>query len=72
MGYCGANFKLGKTRAFMIFDRAGRPVGSYCRGCHEDFIFPSTEEAENANCHGLFKDKEQYEIREVEVSVEKV
>jgi len=37
-------------------------VGSYSRACYDEYDFRSVEEARNANCHGIFKDKETYKI----------
>lgn len=41
--------------------------GSYSRACHDEYDFSSEESALNANCHGIFKDTDTYEIHRVEV-----
>lgn len=53
---------------FRIIDReTGDPVGSYSRACHDEYDFRSPSSARNANCHGIFEDKEKYAIAKYSV-----
>ena len=48
---------------WMIWDKKRREyVGSYSRAYHDEYMFPSREEARNANCHGMFHDGEIFEF----------
>ena len=54
---------------FRIIDKNdGSHVGSYSRAYCNEYDFRSEEEARNANCHDMFKDKERYDIAEYEVT----
>lgn len=56
---------------FCIIDRkTGEPQGSYSRAYCEEYDFSSVEEARNANCHGLFTDKEKFKIAKYRVIYE--
>ena len=53
---------------YRIIDRnTNKPVGSYSRACHDEYDFKSVESARNANCHGMFKNKDKYAIAKYEV-----
>lgn len=55
---------------YRIIDEDGYLTGSYSRAyCHE-YDFNSIEEARNANCHGIFKNKEKYKIAKYKVIYE--
>lgn len=57
-----------RKRVFCIIDKAtGRRTGSYSRACHDEYDFSSPESARSANCHGMFEDRERYDIAEYEV-----
>lgn len=45
-------------------------VGSYSRAYCYEYDFNSPEEARNANCHGMFNDKNKYEIAKYKVTYE--
>jgi hypothetical protein len=48
---------------YRIIDRGtGEAVGSYSRAYHDEYDFESVDSARNANCHGMFQDKEKYAI----------
>lgn len=48
---------------FRIIDKnSGEPVGSYSRAYCDEYDFSSVSEARNANCHGMFQNKEKYKI----------
>lgn len=54
---------------FRIIDReTGNPVGSYSRAYCDEFDFNSASEAREANCHGIFKDKDKYKIAKYRVT----
>lgn len=54
---------------FRIIDKnSGEPVGSYSRAYCDEYDFPSVSEARNANCHGMFQDKEKYKIAKYKVT----
>ena len=56
-------------RVFRIINKAtGEPQGSYSRACCDEYDFESVWTARNANCHGMFADKEIYDIAEYEVT----
>lgn len=56
---------------FRIIDRkTGNPVGSYSRAYCDEYDFSSPEAARSANCHGIFKDKEQFAIAKYRVIYE--
>lgn len=53
---------------YRIIDKeTGKFAGSYSRAYHDEYDFKSAESAINANCHGMFKDREKYRIVKVEV-----
>lgn len=59
---CGEGPETKKT-VYRIWDKKSEKyAGSYSRSCHDEFDFDSEESALNANCHGMFKDSETYEI----------
>lgn len=54
---------------FRIIDRnSGEAVGSYSRAYCDEYDFSSVSEARNANCHGMFEDKEKYKIAKYKVT----
>lgn len=54
---------------FRIINRkSGNPVGSYSRACCDEYDFKSISEARNANCHGMFQNKEQFKIAKYKVT----
>ena len=54
---------------FRIIDREGGwPCGSYSRACCGEYDFNSIREAREANCHGMFKNKEKYQIAKYRVT----
>ena len=54
---------------FRIIDKSsGNPVGSYSRAYHDEYDFNSVSEARNANCHGMFENKEKYKIAKYKVT----
>jgi len=54
---------------FRIIEKgSGKPVGSYSRSYHDEYDFNSVSEAKNANCHGIFKNKEKYKIAKYRVT----
>lgn len=56
---------------YRIIDRkTGEAVGSYSRAYCDEFDFKSEEEARTANCHGIFQDKEKYDVRKYRVTYE--
>ncbi len=54
----------------IINTETGKPEGSYSRACCDEYDFSSIESARNANCHGIFKDKAQYNIAQYKVTYE--
>jgi len=58
---------------YMIHDKeTGEAQGVYCRAYHDDFEFSSKERALNANCHGIHKDTEKYEVKKYRVTYEEI
>ena len=56
---------------FRIIDReTDKPVGSYSRAYHDEFDFNSAGQARNANCHGMFEDRQKYKINKYRVTYE--
>lgn len=56
---------------FRIVDKAtGNFVGSYSRACCDEFDFSSASEARSANVHGVFEDREKYQIDKYKVTYE--
>ncbi len=54
---------------FRIIDKAtGEAVGSYSRACCDEYDFNSVDEAKNANCHGIFRNRQKYRIAKYCVS----
>ena len=54
---------------FRIIDKeTGEAVGSYSRAYCDEFDFNSPSEARNANCHGVFEDREKYKIAKYKVT----
>lgn len=54
---------------FRIIDKvSGEAVGSYSRAYCDEFDFNSVSEARNANCHGMFKNKEKYKVAKYKVT----
>lgn len=56
---------------FRIIDnQTGEAVGSYSREYCDEYDFESIEDAREANCHGMFEDKEKYSIAQYKVTYE--
>jgi len=56
---------------FRIIDNeTNESKGSYSRAYCDEFDFNSISEAREANCHGIFKDKEKYRIAKYRVIYE--
>ncbi len=56
-------------RVFRIINRkTGEAVGSYSRAYCDEFDFDSAEQARSANCYEIFKNKDEYNIAEYEVT----
>lgn len=54
---------------FRIIDReSGEAVGSYSRAYCDEYDFHSPNEARNANCHGIFRDRKKYRIAKYKVT----
>lgn len=54
----------------IIRNSTGESQGSYSRACCNEYDFESVNEARNANCHDMFKDKEKYSIAKYKVTYE--
>ena len=54
----------------IINNETGEAAGSYSRSDCDEYDFNSEEEARNANCHGIFKDKDKYRIAKYKVTYE--
>ena len=52
----------------IISTETGKAVGSYSRAYCDEFDFYSAEEARNANCHGMFLDREKFRITQYRVT----
>ena len=56
---------------FRIINRkTGFACGSYSRANHDVMDFSSVESAREANCHGIFRDTEEYSIAKYKVTYE--
>ena len=56
---------------FMILDKkTGKPQGVYSRAYHDEYEFSSKDSALHANCHGIHKDEERFEIAKYKVTYE--
>ena len=56
---------------YRIIDReTGNAQPSYSRAYCDEFDFISPEDARNANCHGMFKDKNKFKIAKYKVTYE--
>lgn len=56
---------------FQIIDRNTElPVGSYSRSYCDEYDFTSPEHARQANCHGVFENREKYKINKYRVTYE--
>lgn len=56
---------------FRILNReTGSVEGSYSRAYCTEYDFASPEEARNANCHGMFRDRAKYGIARYRVTYE--
>lgn len=56
---------------YRIIDKeTGEAVGSYSRAYCDEFDFSSESEARHANVHGVFEDKEKYDIAKYKVTYE--
>ena len=62
--------KKSETVYRIIDNDTGEATGSYSRACCDEYDFGSVESARNANCHGVFKDKEKYSIAKYKVTYE--
>jgi hypothetical protein len=54
----------------IIEKSSGEAVGSYSRACCDEYDFNSESEAREANCHGIYKDKNKYKIAKYKVTYE--
>lgn len=54
----------------IIDKKTGNSVGSFSRAYCDEYDFNSADEARNANCHGIFKDKKNYKIAKYKVTYE--
>ncbi len=54
----------------LIDKETGEPVGSYSRAYCDEYDFDSADQARNANCWGIFQDKEKYSIAKYRVTYE--
>lgn len=54
----------------IISKNTGEAVGSYSRSCCDEYDFYSEDEARSANCHGMFKDENKYDIAKYKVTYE--
>ncbi len=54
----------------IINKNTGDAVGSYSRSYCDEYDFTSLEEARNANCHGMFEDREKFRIAKYKVTYE--
>lgn len=56
---------------YKIYDKcSGKYIGSYSRSCHNEFEFTSKEEARNANVHGIYQDRNGFDIHKIRVTQE--
>ena len=56
---------------YRIIDRkTGRTQGSYSRAYCDEYDFESPEEARDANCDGIFRNKKRYAIAKYRVTYE--
>ena len=54
---------------YRIIEReTGQVKGSYSRSYCDEFDFSSVSEARNANCHGMFLDRNKYAIAKYKVT----
>ena len=54
---------------YRIIDRAtGEVMGSYSRAYCDEYDFNSSEEARDANCHGIFQNRAKYKIAKYQVT----
>jgi hypothetical protein len=60
----------GKEVFRIISRQSGEAVGSYSRACHDEYDFESLFSARNANCHGIFRNGEQYKVSKYRVIYE--
>lgn len=54
----------------IISNSTGEAQGSYSRAYCNEYDFQSVNEARDANCHDMFKDKEKYSIAKYKVTYE--
>lgn len=54
----------------IISKDTNKPEGVYSRAYHDEYDFESIESARNANCHGIYKDKNKYRIAKYKVTYE--
>jgi len=64
--------KKPKTVYRIIDKDTGEAVGSYSRAYCDEYDFATVEEARNANCHGIFLNKDKYKIAKYRVVYELV
>lgn len=59
------------SHVFRIIDRrTGEAQGVYSRACSNEYDFESASQARNANCHGLYEDKESFKVAKYKVTYE--
>jgi len=56
-----------------IFNKETRNYeGVYSRACHDEFEFESEERARRSNCHGIYADRDAYDIHKYKVTYERI
>jgi len=59
------------TEVYRIIDReTGQVKGSYSRAYCNEYDFETGVEARTSNCHGVFENKEKYQIAKYKVTYE--
>lgn len=61
-----------KTVYKILNKKTGEYEGVYSRGYHDKYEFPSESCARQSNCHGIYENKDLYEIEEWTVTYTKV
>lgn len=51
----------------IIERKSGEAIGFYSRAFCDEYDFNSIEEARTANCHGIFEDRQKYQIAKYRV-----
>jgi len=53
---------VGKIVYRIVDNKTGEITGNYSKAYHNEYDFKSASDARNANCHGMFKNRERYRI----------